>query len=93
MSIDQSNDNTDLDAAHGPDAHGEAAMLLIESLIHGLISRQVLSVADAVDIVDTAIEVKIDGAADRGDSPASLRQSLGLLDAIGNSLSRDVLLD
>lgn len=93
MSDDGFNDNMKIDAAHGPDAHGEAAILLVESLIHGLIARKVITVVDAVDIVDIAMDVRIDGAGDRGDSPARLRTSLGLLDAIGNSLSRDVLLD
>lgn len=37
-----------------PDAHGQAEMLLVESLIHGLIARSVISVADAVEIVEIA---------------------------------------
>lgn len=93
MSYDRSGDTMDGDPAQRPDAHGQAAMLLIESLIHGLIARDVITAADAVEIVDIAIDVKVDGATDQGDSPASLRKSIALLDAIGNSLSRDVLLD
>lgn len=89
MSSDTSNDNTDADAVHGPDAHGQAAMLLVESLVHGLIARHVITVADAVEIVDVAAEVKADIAADLGDSPANLRKSLGLLKAISSSLGRD----
>ena len=65
-------------------------MLLVESLIHGLIARDVIDVADAVEIVDVAAEVKTDMAGDRGDSPANLRKSLGLLQAISLSLSHDV---
>ena len=93
MSDNGLNDTLKIDAAHGPDAHGEAAILLVESLIHGLIARKVITVADAVEIVDIAMDVSIDGASDRGDSPARLRTSHGLLDAIGNSLSRDMVLD
>lgn len=84
------NDNADADAVHGPDAHGQAAMLLVESLIHGLIGRYVITVAEAVEVVDIAAEVKADIAGDLGDSPANLRKSLGLLKAISVSLSRDI---
>lgn len=93
MSIDGSNDTKNADAEHGPDAHGHAAMLLVESLIHGLIARDVITVADAVEIVDIAIDVQVDDGHDRDAIPPNLQRSLGLLDAIGNSLSRDVLLD
>lgn len=90
MSSEILNDNTDADAVHGPDAHGQAAMLLTESLIHGLIAGGVITVAAAVEIVDVATEVKTDIAGDLGDSPANLRKSLGLLKAISVSLSRDI---
>lgn len=72
-----------------PDAHGQAAMLLVESLLHGLIARSVLSVADAVEIVEIAAEVKAEVAAELGDTPATLRKSLGLLNAIGTSLGQN----
>ncbi|MEO7409822.1 MAG: hypothetical protein ABIU10_00675 [Sphingomicrobium sp.] len=35
-----------------------AALLLIESLIHGLIARSILSVHEAIDIVDIAADVE-----------------------------------
>jgi hypothetical protein len=85
MSIDRSSESAD--------AHGQAAMLLIESLIHTLIEKDLITVADAMEIIGTAIEVKFDGAGEEGDSAATTIRSLELLDAIGNSLSRDVLLD
>ncbi len=87
------NDNdTYPEAARGsePDAHGQAAMLLTESLIFGLIERSVISVADAVDIVEAAAEVKIDIAADIGESPETMDRSLNLLNAISDSLRLDV---
>lgn len=90
MSSEISNDNLDADAVHGPDAHGHASILLVESLIHGLIARDVISVADAVEIVDTAVDVKTDIAGDLGHSPANLRKSVGLLTAISVSLRRDL---
>ena len=91
MPSETSNDNSD--AAHGPDAHGHAAMLLVESLVHGLIAREVITVADAVEIVDVAADVKVDVASELGDTPANLRRSLGLLTAISGSLRRDSVAD
>lgn len=72
-----------------PDAHGQAAMLLVESLIHALIARSVISVTEAVDIVEVAAEVKADIGADLGDSPETMRHSLDLLAAISDSLRPD----
>jgi hypothetical protein len=72
-----------------PDAHGQAAMLLVESLIHGLIARSVITVADAVEIVDVAAEVKAEIASDLGDTPETMRHSLYLLAAISDSLRPD----
>lgn len=69
-----------------PDAHGQAAMLLVESLIHGLIARSVITVADAVEIVEVAAEVKAEIASDLGDTPETMRHSLNLLAAISDSL-------
>lgn len=73
-----------------PDAHGQAAMLLVESLIHGLIARSVISVEDAVEIVEVAAEVKNDIGADLGDSPETLKRSLTMLGTMAASLKADV---
>ena len=73
-----------------PDAHGQAALLLVESLIHDLVGRSVISVQEAIDIVEVAAEVKAEVAADLGDSPATMRHSLALLESIGRSLRGDV---
>lgn len=88
MRSDISNDNAA--GRHGPDAHGQAAMLLVESLVHGLIARDVITVSDAVEIVDIAAEVRADLGAERSDPPAALRQSVDLLNTISTSLRRDV---
>ena len=72
-----------------PDAHGQAALLLVESLIHDLVARAVISVDEAIEIVEVAAEVKAEVAADLGDSPATMRHSLALLEAIGRSLRGD----
>ncbi len=75
--------------APGPDAHGQAALLLVESLLHSLIARSVLSVEQAIEVVEVAADVKGEIAADRGDSAATLRRSLVMLDAIVASLKFD----
>lgn len=85
MSIDRSSESAD--------AHGRAAMLLIESLIHTLIESDLITVADAMEIVGTAIEVTADGAEDGADVSTHHAKTAGLLATIGCSLSRDVLLD
>lgn len=72
-----------------PDAHGQAAYLLVESLIHGLVARRTLTVADAIEVVEIAADVKAQIAGDLGDSPATLRRSLALLNALQNSLQTD----
>lgn len=71
------------------DAAGQAAILLVESLMHGLVARSILTVADAVEIVETAAEVKEDIATDRGESSDSTRASLTILEAISASLRID----
>ena len=74
-----------------PDAHGQAAMLLTESLIHGLIAREVITVADAVEIVSVAAEVKEEIGDEIGDSPATMQRSLALLSSIRSSLENDIV--
>lgn len=73
-----------------PDAHGQAAMLLAESLIHGLIERKVLSVSDAIEIIEVATEVKSEVGPDMGDSPENLQKSINLPQAISASLRQDI---
>ncbi|RYF20863.1 MAG: hypothetical protein EOO77_07180, partial [Oxalobacteraceae bacterium] len=73
---DLSNDNEPVRPVpgfEGPDAHGQAAMLLVESLIHGMIARSVIQVADAIDVVTAAIDVKMEIEADLGDNGGLLR--------------------
>ncbi|HEV2505155.1 MAG TPA: hypothetical protein VGV39_18915 [Mesorhizobium sp.] len=74
----------------GPDAYGQAALLLVESLIHALIAASVISLQEAVEVVDIAADVKEDIAESLGDSPATLSQSLTLLQTISDSLRRDL---
>jgi len=74
-----------------PDAHGQAALLLVESLLHGLIARRTITTSQAVEIVSIAAEVKQEVAVDLGDTPATLKRSLALLTAIGSSLKGDLV--
>jgi hypothetical protein len=70
------------------DAHGEAAMLLVESLIHGLVARSVLSLDEAIALVAVAIDARVEIVADRGEHEAQDR-ALALLSAIRASLAID----
>jgi len=72
-----------------PDAHGQAAILLVESLIHGLVERSIISTGDAIDIVEAAAEVKVDIATDIGESEGTMLRSLNLLTGISDSLRID----
>jgi len=73
----------------GPDAHGHAAMLLVESLLHGLVARSLISIDDAIEIVEIAFDVKEEIAFELGDSVATMHKSLMLLKSIHSSLLID----
>ena len=68
-----------------PDAHGQAALLLAESMLHVLVETGVLSRAAAIDAVRTAAEVKQELADELGERRATLRRSLALLNRIEHS--------
>lgn len=93
MTSDTVNDNNEASpfaGTKGPDAHGQAALLLVESLIHALIARSVINVEEAIEVVDIAADVKEDIAEALGEPPATLRQSLKLLQNIAGSLRLDL---
>lgn len=73
-----------------PDAHGQAAILLVESLIHGLVARSLLSVAEAIEIVDIAADVKLEIGIDDGEPDPTVAKSKSILEAISVSLSFDL---
>ena len=73
-----------------PDAHGQAALLFTESLLHTLVERSILSVADAVAVVRTAAEVKLALATEAGESKERLQVSLDLLFRISDSFAADL---
>ena len=73
-----------------PDAHGQAALLLAESTLHMLVERSVLSVQEAVSVVQTATEVKLVVATEAGESPELMQASLDLLFRISDSFAADL---
>lgn len=91
MSERSSNDND----PHGPpapalpDAHGRGALLLVESLIHVLIEKSVISLADGLEAVDTAVEVSREIAKESGEPPGPNLPATTLLLKIGKSLEAD----
>ncbi len=72
-----------------PDPHGHAAILLVESLIHALVARSVISRGDAVNLISIAMDAKIEISADQGVINDKGDRSLALLSAILVSLESD----
>lgn len=71
------------------DPHGQAALVLVESLIHGLCENSTLSCAEAVEITERAVSVQSDFAEAADGAGAPLWRSHGLLSAIATSLRFD----
>ena len=67
-----------------PDAHGQAALLLAESL---LVEAKALTRDQALAAVRAAVSVKQERAAAEGESETRMRQSLRLLDGIERSMA------
>ena len=91
--IENDNDNVSgppNGSAYDGDAHGRAAMLLVESLIHALIARSALTVEDAIEVVEVAADVDMELALELDIAPATLKKSLDLLARINASLRHDV---
>ena len=73
-----------------PDAHGQAALMLVESVLHKLVEMSVFSTAQAVEAVQSAAEIKVEAAVEAGESSGRMIASLVLLDKIRASLASDV---
>ncbi len=71
------------------DSHGQAALLLVESLIHGLCENATLSVKEAVEITERAVDVQHDHAVAADGQGAPLWRSHELLSRIAASLKSD----
>ena len=70
-------------------AHGRAALLLVESLIHGLANRSVISVAEAIEIIEVAAEVEYELARAAGAEEAEI-DGKSLLTPMSKSLWHDL---
>ena len=74
-----------------PDAHGQAALMLIESLLHALLEKRVLTNPEALQVLETACQLKVEIATDDGESKGRITESLELLKRISASLQTDEL--
>ena len=78
-----------LPAVVEPDAHGQAALLLTESLIHTLVENSTITNVEAVELIRTAAEVKVEVATAAHESDARMRESLALLHKMARSFATD----
>lgn len=86
-----STESLDLIAAVAePDAHGQAAFMLAESILHSLIEVGALTVEQAISVVSTALELKREFAEAQGESRVTMEKSLTLLKGISGSLTSDI---
>lgn len=72
-----------------PDAHGQASLLIVESLLHGMIEKRLLTVEEAVEIMTAACEVKEEIASESVESVDTAEHSLDLIARITASLKID----
>lgn len=72
-----------------PDAHGQAALLLTESLLHMLVENRSLTNSQAIEVVRIAAEVKVEVAVAAGESDGRMRESIALLSRMESSLKAD----
>lgn len=73
-----------------PEAHGQAALLLVESLMHSLMEHAILTLSETVEVVETAISVQADIALAADAGRRQMWRSHALLTRIADSLSNDV---
>ena len=72
-----------------PDPHGEAALMLVECLIHELLARSTLSHSQALNAIRIGIDAQIQASDHRGEDPTKLPPAAQLLSAIYASLEID----
>ncbi|TPG12424.1 hypothetical protein [Sphingomonas oligophenolica] len=73
-----------------PDAHGQAALMLAESILHALIETRTFTLEQALSVVATAQEIKVEFAQLAGESQRRMRASLDLLSMIAGSLQHEL---
>ena len=74
-----------------PDAHGQAALILAEATLHALVETRRLTLDQAIGVVRTASEVKVEVAEESGESEGRMQRSVQLLAAIERSLVASVV--
>jgi hypothetical protein len=82
-------DGSELPAVREPDAHGQAALLLTESLIHTLVENSAITNDQAIEVIRTAAEVKVEVATAAHESNGRMQESLALLSKMASSFESD----
>lgn len=72
-----------------PDAHGQVALLLAESILHSLVESKTLTNEQVVATVRSACDVKIEVATAAGEAKDVMHHSLALLGNIALSFGAD----
>jgi hypothetical protein len=81
--------NARIETLAEPDAHGQASLLLAESILHTLVENATLTNRQAVDAIKTAAEVKVEVAVAAGESKRRMDESLALLAKMADSFGVD----
>jgi len=81
---------TDRFPLHRPDSHGQAALLLAESMLHGLVARAVVPIKEAIEMVEIAMDARVEIADIGADASRGGRDAFDLLAEIKLSLENDV---
>jgi hypothetical protein len=76
-------------AVREPDAHGQAALLLTESLIHTLVENSAITNVQAIELIRIAAEVKVEVATAAHESNGRMQESLALLSKMASSFESD----
>lgn len=82
-------DRPELPAVREPDAHGQAALLLTESLIHTLVENSAITNDQAIEVIRIAAEVKVEVATAAHESNGRMQESLSLLSKMASSFESD----
>lgn len=77
-------------SSNSADPHGQAAMVLLETLIHAMIANGNLTTIEAIEIVLDAAEVQAEIDMDRGYVEENQQQAVALLRSLSISLSHDL---
>jgi hypothetical protein len=92
MDAPETNGASRLDSRDRPDghSHGQAALLLVESLMHALMAKRVISREDFVETVEGAAEVELELVLAEASSPPDATGSFlyPLADAFRKELGR-----